>query len=454
MKQDIKEQLLTKRPIELMFQLSIPAVIGMLVIGLYPLMDGIFAGNIINQNAMTACAVAIPLTFINSGISTLLGVGSASILSRALGKGNQKIVDKIMGNLIFWVLLFSITITIVGIAVAPHFLSMVGASGDIKEYGIRYLRVLFLGSLFVNFTQSANMVMRGEGLMKKAMMIMGLGALLNIVLDPILMTVMGKYAIEGAALATITAQLIQALITLHYFLKKSKNVKIHKIRPDKEIYPDMFGIGSSAMMMQILFMIQQTLLYRQAFQYGGDVNATLMSAALRIYAFSFIPLWGMSQGLQPIVGTNFGAKQYDRVRHAIKVFSVGGLVLAGLFWLPTLLFSKQIISLFGVEAAIIDQGLGHFRLFYSVFILYGIMVMSITFFQSIGNGKKAGIIVMFRQLILFVPAMFLLPKFLGIDAVWFTQPLIDFIMITIGIIMMMKELSKIGETQERQNVKA
>lgn len=454
MKQDIKEQLLTKRPIELMFQLSIPAVIGMLVIGLYPLMDGIFAGNIINQNAMTACAVAIPLTFINSGISTLLGVGSASILSRALGKGNQKIVDKIMGNLIFWVLLFSITITIVGIAIAPHFLSMVGASGDIKEYGIRYLRVLFLGSLFVNFTQSANMVMRGEGLMKKAMMIMGLGALLNIVLDPILMTVMGKYAIEGAALATITAQLIQALITLHYFLKKSKNVKIHKIRPDKEIYPDMFGIGSSAMMMQILFMIQQTLLYRQAFQYGGDVNATLMSAALRIYAFSFIPLWGMSQGLQPIVGTNFGAKQYDRVRHAIKVFSVGGLVLAGLFWLPTLLFSKQIISLFGVEAAIIDQGLGHFRLFYSVFILYGIMVMSITFFQSIGNGKKAGIIVMFRQLILFVPAMFLLPKFLGIDAVWFTQPLIDFIMITIGIIMMMKELSKIGETQERQNVKA
>lgn len=454
MKQDIKEQLLTKRPIELMFQLSIPAVIGMLVIGLYPLMDGIFAGNIINQNAMTACAVAIPLTFINSGISTLLGVGSASILSRALGKGNQKIVDKIMGNLIFWVLLFSITITIVGIAVAPHFLSMVGASGDIKEYGIRYLRVLFLGSLFVNFTQSANMVMRGEGLMKKAMMIMGLGALLNIVLDPILMTVMGKYAIEGAALATITAQLIQALITLHCFLKKSKNVKIHKIRPDKEIYPDMFGIGSSAMMMQILFMIQQTLLYRQAFKYGGDVNATLMSAALRIYAFSFIPLWGMSQGLQPIVGTNFGAKQYDRVRHAIKVFSVGGLVLAGLFWLPTLLFSKQIISLFGVEAAIIDQGLGHFRLFYSVFILYGIMVMSITFFQSIGNGKKAGIIVMFRQLILFVPAMFLLPKFLGIDAVWFTQPLIDFIMITIGIIMMMKELSKIGETQERQNVKA
>lgn len=453
MKQDIKEQLLTKKPIELMFQLSIPAVIGMLVIGLYPLMDGIFAGNIIGQNAMTACGVAVPLTFINSGISTLLGIGSASILSRALGKGDQRIVDKIMGNLIFWVILFSAIVTVGGWLLAPHFLSVVGASGEIKEFGIRYLRVLFLGSIFVNFTQSANMVMRGEGLMKKAMMIMGLGALLNIILDPILMSVMGSYAIEGAALATISAQLIQAIVSLRYFVKDSKNVRIHKIAPDREIYPGMFGIGSSAMMMQILFMIQQTLLYRQAFKYGGNANATLMSAALRIYAFCFIPLWGMSQGLQPIVGTNFGAKQYDRVKAAIRVFSAGGLILAGIFWLPTLLFSEQVISLFGVEAAIIEQGLGHFRIFYSIFVLYGIMVMSITFFQAIGNGKKAGIIVMFRQLILFVPAMFILPKFLGLDAVWFTQALVDFIMITTGVLMMIKELSKMGKAEERQDVK-
>lgn len=453
MKQEMKEQLLTKKPIDLMFQLSVPAVIGMIVIGLYPLMDGIFAGNIIGQNAMTACGVAMPLTFFNSGVSTLLGVGSASILSRALGKGDQKTVDKIMGNLIFWVILFSTVITIGGILLAPHFLTMVGATGEIKEFGMRYLRVIFLGSLFVNFTQSANMVMRGEGLMKKAMMIMGLGALLNIILDPILMTLMGKYAIEGAALATITAQFIQAVITLRYFLKKSKNVKIHRISMDKEIYPEMFSVGSSAMMMQVLFMIQQTMLYKQAFKYGGDVNGTLMAAALRVYAFSFIPLWGMSQGLQPVVGTNFGAKQFDRVKESMKVFSTGGLVLAAIFWLPSLLFSQQILSLFGVEPDIISQGLGHFRMFYSVFILYGVMVMSITFFQSIGNGKKAGIIVMFRQLILFVPAMLLLPKFMGVDAVWFTQPLVDFTMIIIGILMMIKELGKMGKVELAKDIK-
>ena len=445
MKQDIKEQLLTKRPIDLLFQLSIPAVIGMIVIGLYPLMDGIFAGKIIGQTAMTACGVAMPLTFFNSGVSTLLGVGSASVLSRAIGKGDQKTVDKIMGNLIFWVILFSAIITVGGILLAPHFLDMVGATGEIKAYGIRYLRVIFIGSLFVNFTQSANMVMRGEGLMKKAMLIMGFGALLNIILDPILMIVMGEYAIEGAALATITAQFVQAAVTLHYFLKKSKVVKIHKIQSDAEIKKEMFSVGSSAMMMQLLFMIQQTMLYKMAFKYGGDTNGILMAASLRVYAFSFIPLWGMSQGLQPVVGTNFGAKQFDRVRQGMKVFSIGGLILAAIFWLPSLLFSSQILSLFGVEASIIAQGVGNFRLFYSVFILYGVMVMTITFFQSIGNGKKAGMIVMLRQLFLFVPAMIFLPMAFGIKAVWFTQPLVDFIMITVGILMMLSELNKMGK---------
>lgn len=450
MEQNIKTQLLTKKPIELLFQLSIPAVIGMTVIGLYPLMDGIFAGNIIGQTAMSACGIATTLTIFNNGVATLVGIGSASVLSRALGKGDQKTVDKIMGNLIFWVICFSVIITIAGILLAPQFLSMVGATGEIKSYGIRYLRISFLGSLFVNFTQSANMIIRGEGLMKKAMKIMGFGALLNIVLDPILMIIMGDYAIEGAALATITAQFIQAVVTLHYFLKKSEIVKIHRIKSNAVIKKEMFGIGSSAMMMNILFMIQQTMLYKMSFKYGGDTNAILMSATMRIYGFSFIPLWGMSQGLQPVVGTNFGAKLFDRVRETVKVFSIGGVILASIFWIPVLIFSKQILYWFGVDADIIAQGVGNFRLFYSVFVLYGVMVMSITLFQSIGNGKKARIIVMFRQLLLFVPAMIILPMAFGIKAVWFTQPLVDLIMIIIGVSMMVNELKTMGQINKKK----
>lgn len=141
---------------------------------------------------------------------------------------------------------------------------------------------------------------------------------------------------------------------------------------------------------------------------------------------------------------------FNRVRETVKVFSIGGLILAAIFWIPAILFSKQILYWFGVEADIIAQGVSNFRLFYSVFVLYGVMVMSITFFQSIGNGKKAGIIVMFRQLFLFIPAIILLPMAFGIKAVWFAQPLVDLIMIIIGVAMMINELKTMRQTKEEK----
>lgn len=420
MDSQIRQELLTKSPVRLMFQLGIPGIVGMVVIGLYPFMDGVFAGNIIGQSAMAACSVAMPLTLVNNGISTLLGVGSASILSRALGKGDKKTVDQIMGNLIFWVLVLSTTVMILGILFAPQFLDLVGATGEIKELGVRYLRVLFLGSIFVNFAQSSNMVIRGEGHLKIAMGIMGAGAVLNIILDPIFMYAMGSRGIEGAAIATVLSQLITAVVSIYYFKKKSKVVKINHIAMKKDIFGEMFAVGFSAMMMQVMTLIQQSLMYKMSFKYGGTDNGILMAAALRIFAFSFIPLWGLSQGMQPVIGTNYGAKIYSRVKAGLKVFNWGALVLAGLFYLPIMLFPRQILHMFGVENDILTAGIPHFRMLYSIFIVYGFMIISVVFFQSIGDAKKAGILVIFRQLVVFVPSIIILPRAFGIDAVWYT----------------------------------
>ena len=442
MKQDMKTQLLTKSPKELLFKLAILGIIGMLVIGLYPFMDGIFAGRLIGDYAMSAISVSMSLTIINGGISALIGVGSASIVSRAIGKGDKETIDKIFGNFCYWVILFSAIITIVGLIFAPHFLDMVGAKGNIKELGVRYLRVVFFGSLFVNFAQAGNMTMRGEGALKQSMMIMGTGAILNIMLDPILMKLMGEYAIEGAAIATVLSQIVQALLTFHYFSKKSSFVKIHKVKKYKAIYREMFSIGSSAMMMQILFAVQQTFLFKQAFVYGGDNWGILMSATMRLYMFSFIPLWGMSQGLQPVIGANFGAKQYGRVQDTMKIFMYGATILAAASWIPSMFCSDTLLSLFNVRHEIIEAGVKNFKMFYSTFILYGIMIMTLTFFQSIGDGKKAGIIVLLRQLVLFVPAILLLPKLFGTSAVWWAEPIVDFTMIIVGLFLMLNVMRK------------
>ncbi len=442
MKQDMKTQLLTKSPKELLFKLAIPGIIGMLVIGLYPFMDGIFAGRLIGDYAMSAISVSMSLTIINGGISALIGVGSASIVSRAIGKGDKETIDKIFGNFCYWVILFSAIITIVGLIFAPHFLDMVGAKGNIKERGVRYLRVVFFGSLFVNFAQAGNMTMRGEGALKQSMMIMGTGAILNIMLDPILMKLMGEYAIEGAAIATVLSQIVQALLTFHYFSKKSSFVKIHKVKKYKAIYREMFSIGSSAMMMQILFAVQQTFLFKQAFVYGGDNWGILMSATMRLYMFSFIPLWGMSQGLQPVIGANFGAKQYGRVKDTMKIFMCGATILAAASWIPSMFCSDTLLSLFSVRHEIIEAGVKNFKMFYSTFILYGIMIMTLTFFQSIGDGKKAGIIVLLRQLVLFIPAILLLPQLFGASAVWWAEPIVDFTMIIAGLFLMLNVMRK------------
>ena len=443
MKQDMKTQLLTKSPKELLFKLAIPGIIGMLVIGLYPFMDGIFAGRLIGDYAMSAISVSMSLTIINGGISALIGVGSASILSRAIGKGDKETIDKIFGNFCYWVILFSAIITIVGLIFAPYFLDMVGAKGNIKELGVRYLRVVFFGSLFVNFAQAGNMTMRGEGALKQSMMIMGTGAILNIMLDPILMKLMGEYAIEGAAIATVLSQIVQALLTFHYFSKKSSFVKIHTVKKYKAIYREMFSIGSSAMMMQILFAVQQTFLFKQAFVYGGDNWGILMSATMRLYMFSFIPLWGMSQGLQPVIGANFGAKQYGRVQDTMKIFMYGATILAAASWIPSMFCSDTLLSLFSVRHEIIEAGVKNFKMFYSTCILYGIMIMTLTFFQSIGDGKKAGIIVLLRQLVLFVPAILLFPQLFGASAVWWAEPLVDVTMIIAGLVLMLNEMRKI-----------
>ena len=442
MKQDMKTQLLTKSPKELLFKLAIPGIIGMLVIGLYPFMDGIFAGRLIGDYAMSAISVSMSLTIINGGISALIGVGSASIVSRAIGKGDKETIDKIFGNFCYWVILFSAIITIAGLIFASHFLDMVGAKGNIKELGVRYLRIVFFGSLFVNFAQAGNMTMRGEGALKQSMMIMGTGAILNIMLDPILMKLMGEYAIEGAAIATVLSQIVQALLTFHYFSKKSSFVKIHKIKKYKVIYREMFSIGSSAMMMQILFAVQQTFLFKQAFVYGGDNWGILMSATMRLYMFSFIPLWGMSQGLQPVIGANFGAKQYGRVKDTMKIFMCGATILAAASWIPSMFCSDTLLSLFSVRHEIIEAGVKNFKMFYSTFILYGIMIMTLTFFQSIGDGKKAGIIVLLRQLVLFIPAILLLPQLFGASAVWWAEPIVDFTMIIAGLFLMLNVMRK------------
>lgn len=445
-KQDSSSNLLNGNIFRTMLSLSVPAILGMVVIGLYNFMDAVFVGRMVGPEAMTAVKVSYPFTLMNSGIATLIGTGSASVLSRAVGRKDQATIDRIMGNLIALIVLLSLIITIVGEVFTTGLLSLSGAKGDILIQAERYLKVVFIGSLFVNFAQSANMVMRGEGKLKIAMGIMAAGALLNIALDPLLISVMGREnGILGAALATVISQVLQAGFTLWYFLKKSDNVRINSVRIHGNLVGPVLSVGVSAMLMQVMTMVQQTVMYNTVERWGGGSWQTILGACLSLQAFAFIPLWGISQGFQPAIGTNYGAKQYDRVRSFTRAFMVAATALALVFYLPIMLSPKGMLSMFISDEAICAQGASMLRILFSTYISYGVLILAITFFQAIGKAGAASAMALLRQVLLFLPLVVLLPTVFAVpvQGVFYAQMFTDFVVLMIGIVLLGKTFADI-----------
>ena len=418
LQQDKRALMLTQTPGKLMMSLSLPAIVGMAVIGLYTFMDAVYAGQLIGMEAMGAVAVAYPFTFINSGGASMIGMGSASVLSRAIGAKDQRTIDQVMGNLVVMNLVLSLTVTIVGTVFARPLLALTGAQGQVLDLAESYLRIMLVGSLFVNFAQSSNMVMRGKGELARAMAIMGGGAVLNMVLAPLFILALRDQGlgIQGAGCATVITQMIQAGVMLWWFVKREKTARIVRVAVSPAILPEVLKVGASAMLMQ---------------------------------AFAFIPLWGMSNGLQPAAGTNYGAGLYGRVRKLTIVFCLGSMALALLFWVPAMLAPEATLSLLVSDPAVAAMGADDFRVFFSTYLVAGPMVMGITLLQALGQGGKAAILTFARPVALFVPLVLILPNVagLGIHGVWAASALSDGVMIVVAAFMVASVIRNLGKDE-------
>ena len=441
---DVREGLLGESPWKLMIKLSLPAILGQFVVGLYPFVDSIFVGQMIGVDALAAVSAASPFILINNGIAVLVGMGSGSLLSRAIGANERKTVDAIMGNLAVLVLVLSGLVMLAGIPLAPTLVGLAGAQGAVLEMGTAYLQTVFLGSVFVNFMQSANMIIRAEGRMPIAMGIMASGAMLNIVLDPIFIIALPGYGVAAVAAATVVSQFVQAVLTLVYFLRVSPVVKFKRLGLAPELLKPILSVGLSGMLMQVLMLVQMTVIYNTAVQYGGADQIALMGAAQRVLQLAFVPLWGMSQGLQPAVGTNYGAGLNRRVKKIANTFFIASTALALVFFIILQLFAAQILSAFIPDSALVARGIDNFRLMYILFPTYGLMIMMFTFFQSLGKGAIAGVLVVLRQALLAVPLVLVLPQLFGIVGVWAAVPLNDGIVLIIAAVLIARAYRDLG----------
>ena len=438
---DKREHLISGNMFKLMLELSIPGIIGMFVISLYSFVDAIFVGRYVSSVALGAVSLAYTFTLINNGIAVLVGIGSASVLSRAVGRSDQETVDSIMGNVLLLTLLFSLGTMTIGLIFAPQLLTLIGAEGEMLRLGVSYLRIVYIGSVFVNFGQAANMVMRGEGRMGLAMLLMGISAVLNIILDAVFVIVLKK-GLEGAAIATVISQVVLAICNFCYFAFFSKNVKFKHFKLQKSIVKETLSIGFSAMLMQVFALLQQAVMYSTLKRYGGEDQVILMGAFFRYLMLSFIPLWGISQGYQPFAGTNFGAQKFERVKKGTFLFYGFGLFLSLIFWLVFLIIPEQVLGLFLKNKELISLGRTNAMLAMSLFPLSAIMIINLTLFQALGKAKYAGMLVIARQFLLYIPAVLILPVFFGTRGVWISTPIIDTLVTVLSAFIVIKLFKK------------
>jgi Na+-driven multidrug efflux pump len=269
--------------------------------------------------------------------------------------------------------------------------------------------------------------------MVEAMAIMGGGTVVNIILDPIMIGPMGL-GIDGAAWATIISQVLMAAVSFAYFARGKSSVPMRRLRPSRLIQREVFSVGVSAMAMQVMMLVQQTLFYKSIAAYGSSTDIAVAGSAMRMMSFAFIPVWGMSQGLQPIVGMNYGAENYRRVKMAFRFFTLAGTAFCTVAWIAFMAAPNFLLGMFVKDAVVVEGGASLFRLMLSSFFLSGFMIMSITLFQATGKGGVAALLVSGRQLAFFAPLVLLLPLALGLSGVFLASPVADLLTNVVTVI--------------------
>lgn len=421
-----------------------------MVASLYNIVDQIFIGRGIGINGNAATNVAFPLTTICVSISLFLGLGGASIYSISLGQGNKKKAADMIGNTIVLAIAFSLIFSIVVRVFVKKFMIMFGATQEVLQYAIDYTSITSIGFIPFVFSTVMSHIIRADGSPKYSMFSVLIGAAVNIILDPIFIFKFNM-GISGAALATIIGQFISFFITLRYVFK-FKNITFN--RYSFNLYSEnvlkIFSLGASGGINQFSMMIVQitmnnVLSYYGALSiYGGNIPLAVSGIIAKINMLIMAFIIGSGQGSQPIIGFNYGAKNYDRVIETYKLTVSITTIVALISFLIFQIFPRQVVSIFGDGSELYFQFAERYmRVYMALMIVNGIQPVSGTFFTSIGKAFKGAFIAMTRQLLFLLPLIIILPRIFGIDGIMYAGPIADGIALIVTIIFVSLEIKKI-----------
>jgi len=429
---------------KLLVRLSTPATIAMIVNALYNLIDTIFVGRGVGYLGIAGLSVAFPIQMIIMAFGMMVGIGAASSVSRNLGAGNLERAEKVAGNSYTLILIIIALISTFGLLFTDPILRLFGATETILPYARDYIRIIFLGSIFFSFAVSSNNLIRAEGNARVAMYAMIIGTGLNILLDPLFIFTLDM-GIQGAALATILAQFISFVYILVYLKsgKSSLKIALHHLRPEVSIVREILGVGLPTFVRQINGSLLAIIMNNTLGFYGGDIAITVYGIINRVMMFLLMPMFGVVQGMQPIVGFNYGARKFDRVKETLKysLVTVTGFALFG--WILSRLFPRFILGIFTTEAAVIDLGMTAIHYIFLAIPIIGIQIISGALFQALGKSKPAFILSILRQMLILIPLVLILPLLgFGLLGVFIAFPVSDVISTAISALILKQEVDK------------
>ena len=452
-----KENFLGTQPIgPLLLRLAFPATIGMLVNALYNLVDTIFVGQSAGPLAIAGLGIAFPIQMLISGFAQMFGVGSASIVSRKLGEQNEQAAAKAAGNALSITLITAAVFTLIGLLFLKPLLQLFGATEDILPFATDYMGIVFIGASFISISMCSNNILRAEGKAKVSMTIMLIGTLMNLVLDPLFIFGFGM-GIQGAAIATVISQVASSLYAVRYFLKRKSSLPLRResFKLSRVLIKETISLGIPTFIRQAGTSLLALTANNMLGLYGGDMAIATYGMVSKLMVFFLMPIFGLVQGFQPIAGFNYGAKKSNRVKQVLY-WAIGVTTIMGTaFFTIIQLFPQGLLALFTHDEELLALATPALRVVMIALPFIGIQTIGATFFQSIGKSIPALLLGLSRQFIILIPLVLLLPRFFGLQGVWFSFPIADFISTLITVIWLFHEVAhlnrrNLNELQETQ----
>lgn len=434
----------------LLFKLALPAILAQIINVMYNMVDRMYIGHIpdVGPSALTGVGVTMPVIMAISAFAALVSMGGAPRASIMMGKGDKEQAEKILGNCTTMLVVLAVILTVLFLLFGEPILLLFGASDNTIEYAWAYMKIYAMGTIFVQTALGLNAFINAQGYAKTGMFTVAIGAVCNIILDPIF--IFGFHmGVRGAALATIISQAVSSVWVIRFLTgnKSFLRIRLSNLKPElKTILPSL-GLGLSPFIMQFTESIISVCFNTSLLKYGGDIAVGAMTILTSVMQFSMLPLQGLTQGAQPIISFNFGAGNIDRVKKAFKLLLKVSLIYAILLWAIAMFTPQLFIGIFTDNAELAEFTKWAIHIYMATSLLFGIQISCQQTFIALGNSKTSVFLALLRKVILLIPLIFILPNFFGnkVLAVFIAEPIADTIAVTVTSILFTRAYRRLSK---------